>query len=80
MGKVGSVVGQSDHKASLLILLSCTLVANELMNRCFPTPIRKSKKDSSQNVGKNLINRTAMLQQKMPCSSAEDHDQFALLS
>lgn len=31
-------------------------------------------------LGKNQINRTAILQQKMPYSSAEDHDKFAVLS
>lgn len=45
VGKAGSVVVQSDHKASLLIVL-CTPVANKLMNRCLPTTI-KSKEDSS---------------------------------
>jgi len=60
MGTAGSVVVQSDHKTSLLILLSCTPVANKLMNRCFPTPIKRSKKDNSQRVGKNEINRTAI--------------------
>lgn len=60
------------HGLKKLIYSSCYHIVNKLMNRCFSTPVRSRKNDSSQKVGKNQIHGTAMLQQKMPCSSEEE--------